>query len=151
MCLPVVMNSTENGNSGCTIEGMAELPERMAELPIDLDRVGRKPLAAQIYAAIREAIETGRLASGARLPSWHDLAAQLGVSRGTVRVAYERLIAEQFAIGLGPAGTRVTERPSRSSMPDWSPETPPFPDLSHEFGSAPLAFQMGVPSQDAFP
>jgi DNA-binding transcriptional MocR family regulator len=56
----------------------------------------------QIYSAIREGIENGRLASGVRLPSWQDLAAQLGVSRGTVRVAYERLIAEQFAIGLGP-------------------------------------------------
>src|SRR5215467_13688666 len=83
----------------------------MTVLPIQLDRAGRTPLVAQIYSAIREGIENGRLASGARLPSWQDLAAQLGVSRGTVRVAYERLIAEQFAIGLGPAGTRVTERP----------------------------------------
>jgi DNA-binding transcriptional MocR family regulator len=32
------------------------------------------------HAAIREAIETGRLAAGARLPSWRDLAVQLGVS-----------------------------------------------------------------------
>ena len=83
----------------------------MAALPIQLDRAKRTPLTAQIYSAIREGIENGRLASGARLPSWQDLAAQLGISRGTVRVAYERLIAEQFAIGLGPAGTRVTERP----------------------------------------
>ena len=73
----------------------------MAGLPIQLDRARRIPLAAQIYSAIREGIENGRLTSGARLPSWQDLAAQLGVSRGTVRVAYERLIAEQFAIGLG--------------------------------------------------
>ena len=123
----------------------------MAELPIDVDRVGRKPLAAQIYAAIREAIEAGRLASGARLPSWRDLAAQLGVSRGTVRVAYERLINEQFVIGMGGAGTRVAGRPSRSSAPDWSPEAPPLPELFYAFGAAPLAFQMGVPSQDAFP
>jgi GntR family transcriptional regulator / MocR family aminotransferase len=123
----------------------------MAAVPIDLDRARRTPLAAQIYGAIREAIETGRLASGARLPSWRDLAAQLGVSRGTVRVAYERLIAEQFAIGLGAAGTRVAGRPSPSSTPDWSPEAPPLPDLFHDFGTAPLAFQMGVPSQDAFP
>jgi GntR family transcriptional regulator / MocR family aminotransferase len=123
----------------------------MAALPIQLDRAKRTPLAAQIYWAIREGIENGRLTSGARLPSWRDLAAQLGVSRGTVRVAYARLIAEQFAIGLGPAGTRVAERPSRSSVPDRSPEAPPLPDLFHEFGSAPLAFQMGVPSQDAFP
>src|SRR6201991_3136492 len=123
----------------------------MAALPLQLDRARRTPLATQIYSAIREGIENGRLASGARLPSWQDLAIQLGVSRGTVRVAYERLIAEQFAIGLGPAGTRVAERQSRSSMPKRSEDAPLLPDLFYEFGSAPLAFQMGVPSQDAFP
>src|ERR1700739_2638944 len=123
----------------------------MAALPINLDRARRTPLGAQIYSAIREGMENGRLASGARLPSWQDLAAQLGVSRGTVRVAYERLIAEQFAIGLGPAGTRVAAQQSQPSIPDWSPEAPLLPDLFYEFGSAPLVFQMGVPSQDAFP
>src|ERR1700753_1239584 len=123
----------------------------MVSFPIRLDRARTTPLAAQIYSAIRESIENGRLASGARLPSWQDLAAQLGVSRGTVRVAYERLIAEQFAIGLGPAGTRVAERPSRSPMPDCLPDAEPLPDLFYEFGHAPLVFQMGVPAQDAFP
>src|SRR5215813_13798806 len=101
----------------------------MAVLPIQLDRARKTPLTAQIYSAIREGIESGRLASGARLPSWQDMAAQLGVSRGTIRVAYERLIAEQFAIGLGPAGTRVAERHSRSSTPEWSPEASPLPNL----------------------
>src|ERR1700751_3538537 len=98
----------------------------MAAVPIDLNRARRTPLASQIYCAIREAIETGRLASGARLPSWRDLAVQLGVSRGTVRVAYERLIDEQFAIGLGSAGTRVTERPPTSATADRSPESTPL-------------------------
>src|SRR5258708_29610459 len=123
----------------------------MAVLPIQLDRARRTPLVAQIYSAIREGIENGRLASGARLPSWQDLAAQLGASRGTVRVAYERLIAEQFAMALGPAGSLWAPRPSRSSLPDGSPEAPLLPDLFYEFGNAPLAFQMGVPAQDAFP
>jgi hypothetical protein len=58
----------------------------------------------------------------ARLHSWLDLAAQLDVSRGTVRVVYERLIDEQFAIGLGAAGTRVAERPLLPAAPGWSPE-----------------------------
>src|ERR1700744_348355 len=123
----------------------------MAVLPIRLDRARTIPLAAQIYSAIREGIGNGRRASGAGLPSWQDMAAQLGVSRGTVRVAYERLVAEQFAIGLGPAGTRLAGRPSRTSKPPWSPAASPLPGLFHGFGSAPLAFQMGVPSQDAFP
>jgi GntR family transcriptional regulator/MocR family aminotransferase len=122
----------------------------MAILPIDVDRSKRTPLATQIYRAIREAIETGRLASGARLPSWRDLAAQLGVSRGTVRIAYERLMDEQFVVGMGAAGTRVAQRPSPSSTPDGSPAEP-LRDLFYEFGAAPLPFQLGVPAQDAFP
>ena len=92
----------------------------MAALPIDLDRARRTPLAAQIYWAIRKAIETVQLASGAKLPSWRDLAAHLGVSRATVRVAYGRLIDEQFVVGLGAAGTRVAGRPSPFSTADGS-------------------------------
>ncbi|MGN6232591.1 MAG: PLP-dependent aminotransferase family protein [Trinickia sp.] len=123
----------------------------MATLSIGLDRAGRTSLSAQIYRSIRDAIEAGQLAPGARLPSWSDLAAQLGVSRGTVRAAYERLIDEQFAMGLGAAGTRVAQRPDSPAATDWSPEAPPLPDVFNEFGAAPLRFQMGVPSQDAFP
>src|SRR5438309_1047439 len=121
----------------------------MATLPIHLDHGRRIPLAAQIYRAIRETIETGRLAPGAKLPSWRDLSVQLGVSRGTVRVAYERLINEQLVVGLGAAGTRVAERPCPCGKPDWPPEVSPLPELFHDFAMAPLAFQMGVPSQDA--
>jgi GntR family transcriptional regulator / MocR family aminotransferase len=39
----------------------------MAALPIDLDRAARTPLATQIYWAVRDAIETGRLDPGAKL------------------------------------------------------------------------------------
>ncbi|MFL6673725.1 MAG: PLP-dependent aminotransferase family protein [Massilia sp.] len=123
----------------------------MASLPIDLDRAKKTPLATQIYAAIREAIEAGQIPSHAKLPSWRDLAAQLGVSRGTVRLAYERLIDEQLAMGFGAAGTRVTERPSVSRASGWPPEASPMPDFFPDFGRVPLTFQMGVPAQDEFP
>ena len=123
----------------------------MQALRIELDRGKQTPLTTQIYRALRTAIESGRLAPGAKLPSWRDLSAQLGVSRGTIRVAYERLMDEQFAIGMGPAGTRVAERPLKSPPIDRSPESTPLPELFHDFATTPLAFQMGVPSQDAFP
>jgi GntR family transcriptional regulator/MocR family aminotransferase len=124
----------------------------MTSLPIGLDHTKKTPLATQIYAAIRAAIESGKVPASTKLPSWRDLAAQLGVSRGTVRLAYERLIDEQLAIGLGAAGTRVTERPAPTvAAPGWSPGASPIPDLFHEFGTTPLAFQMGVPAQDEFP
>jgi GntR family transcriptional regulator/MocR family aminotransferase len=124
----------------------------MTSLPIGLDRSRKTPLATQIYEAIREAIESGTVPANAKLPSWRDLAAQLGVSRGTVRLAYERLIDEQLAVGLGAAGTRVTERPVRTcAASGWSPGGSPMLDLFHDFGTTPLTFQMGVPAQDEFP
>jgi GntR family transcriptional regulator/MocR family aminotransferase len=123
----------------------------MTALSIGLDRAKKIPLATQIYAAIRAAIESGQIPAEAKLPSWRDLAAQLGVSRGTVRVAYERLIDEQLATSFGAAGTRVADRPAAAGAGERAAETPPMPDLFHAFGATPLAFQMGVPAQDAFP
>ncbi|ASG24957.1 PLP-dependent aminotransferase family protein [Nitrospirillum viridazoti] len=122
------------------------------DLSIVLDRAAAMPLAAQIHGALRQAILGGRLAAGARLPSWRDLAAQLGVARGTVRVAYERLMDEQLVVGMGAAGTRVARWP----VPDLPPGPPPAETLPmaaffHDFEGTPLAFQMGVPAQDAFP
>src|SRR6185437_3685751 len=49
------------------------------------------------------------------------------------------------------AGTQVAERPALPATAGWSPVAPPLPDLFSDFSTAPLAFQMGVPSQDAFP
>ncbi len=120
-------------------------------LDIALSRTAKVPLSAQIHAALRDAIREGRLAGGARLPSWRDLAAQLGVSRGTVRDAYERLIDEQLAVGLGAAGTRVAEGAIAGPSPDGPVQTPSLLELFSYVERAPLPFQMGVPAQDAFP
>jgi len=123
----------------------------MTSLSIGLDRDKKTPLATQIYAAIRAGIESGQIPSDAKLPSWRDLAAQLGVSRGTVRIAYERLVDEQLATSHGAAGTRVNERPAVSGTSERAPDTSPIPELFPTFGATPLPFQMGVPAQDAFP
>ena len=53
-------------------------------LDLNLDRTAKAPLTEQIRHGIATAIEEGVLQPGARLPSWQDLAAQLGVARGTV-------------------------------------------------------------------
>jgi GntR family transcriptional regulator/MocR family aminotransferase len=127
------------------------VPSAMTRLSITLDRAKKTPLATQIYATIREAIESGQIPPHTKLPSWRDLAAQLGVSRGTVRLAYERLIDEQLALGLGAAGTRVSARPSVSAASRWSPDGSPMPEIYADFGTMPFVFQMGVPAQDEFP
>lgn len=118
---------------------------------ITLDRDAKNPLAVQIYGAIRDAIRDGRLAGGARLPSWRDLAAQLGVARGTVRVAYERLIDEQLAVGQGAAGTRIAMQNATAPAVAPEQEASPLGEMFRGFDEAPLPFQMGVPAQDAFP
>ena len=50
-------------------------------LRLELDRSAKTPLAEQIRKGIEAAIESGVLAPGVRLPSWQDLAAQLGWRR----------------------------------------------------------------------
>jgi len=50
-------------------------------LPFTIDRSAKITLAEQIRRGITDAIEKGLLVPGARLPSWRDLAAQLGVAR----------------------------------------------------------------------
>lgn len=79
-------------------------------LDLNLDRTAKMPLAEQIRRGVTRAIEDGVLEPGARLPSWQDLAAQLGVARGTVRTAYEKLAAAQL-IDASP-GDRHARRPA---------------------------------------
>jgi DNA-binding GntR family transcriptional regulator len=80
-------------------------------LNLNVDRSAKTTLAEQIRRGIATAIESGVLEPGARLPSWQDLAAQLGVARGTVRTAYEKLDAAQLIVASRPTGTRVAPRP----------------------------------------
>lgn len=118
----------------------------------DLDGpfTGAAPLAEQIHQRIRAAIESGQLPPGARLPSWRDLAVQLGVSRGTVREAYERLGSDQLVVASGAAGTHVAGTAPRPRARK-GVATRPLADLEYAYSAAPLPFQMGVPAQDAFP
>jgi GntR family transcriptional regulator/MocR family aminotransferase len=123
----------------------------MTDLAIKLDRTAKSSLAEQLRLSIEAAILDGRLKPGTRLPSWQDLATQLGVARGTVRVAYERLLDAQLIVTSGPAGTRVTEHlPSRP--PERKAEKrPSLPIMFSDYSTPPRIFQMGVPAQDAFP
>ena len=69
-----------------------------------------------LEAALREAIRSGRLHPGARLPGSRSLAADLGISRGTVVQAYTQLIAEGWLTGTTGSGTRVADLPGAGSV-----------------------------------
>ena len=88
-------------------------------LPLDL--ASHAPLQEQIYAGLRSAILDGRLLPGRRLPASRALAADLGVSRNTVKGAYLRLTGEGYVRGRTGSGTYV--------VPDM-PETLLRPDAS---------------------
>lgn len=73
-----------------------------------LDRTSEEPLYRQLYFAIREAILEGRLRPGTRLPSTRSLATDLDVSRNTVVIAFDQLLAEGYVEGRTGAGTYVS-------------------------------------------
>jgi GntR family transcriptional regulator/MocR family aminotransferase len=85
------------------------------------------------------------------LPSWNDLAAQLGVARGTVRSAYERLIDEQVIISSKKTGTYVAQRVAAVVPTEETPREQSFLERYRAMSPTPLPFQMGVPALDCFP
>ena len=72
---------------------------------------GRDDLARQIHRQLRAAIVSGRLSRGDRLPPTRELARRLDVSRNTVSLAYEWLVAEGLLAGRKGAGSFVESEP----------------------------------------
>lgn len=82
-------------------------------LLVNVDRSRAAPLQDQIYEQIRDLIVTGRLKVSARMAATRLLAEQLGVSRNTVVLAYERLIAEGYLETSPAFGTFVSGNPPK--------------------------------------
>src|SRR5689334_10619186 len=79
------------------------------DLPLAVDRTAGEPLAAQLAGRLREAMLSGMLKAGERVPSSRRLAATLGVSRTVVTEAYQQLYAEGWLDGRHGSGTYVAE------------------------------------------
>lgn len=67
-------------------------------------------LRSGLMNALREAVRTGRLTPGTRLPSSRTLASDLGIARNTVADAYAELVAEGWLTARQGSGTRVAQR-----------------------------------------
>ncbi|GAA4961169.1 PLP-dependent aminotransferase family protein [Actinoplanes utahensis] len=114
---------------------------------------------AAVYRALRAAIVDGRVPSGHRLPSTRALAADLGISRGSVAGAYERLTAEGFLaakVGAGtfvafgaprPAARRTSGDPLRPRA-GWTLRPEP---ASGEAPAPRYDFRAGIPDARLFP
>lgn len=79
-------------------------------LVASLDPQGSQPLYQQLQRALREAIERKVLGPDDALPSERQLAAELGVSRITVRKAIDGLTAEGLLVSRQGSGNFVSAR-----------------------------------------
>jgi GntR family transcriptional regulator/MocR family aminotransferase len=140
--------------------------------PIVIDRHDKPSMHRQICAWFQGAIAEGRMKPGGRVPSSRELAAQLGMSRGSVVNAYEQLLAEGFFETLVGVGTHIAksipgEFPALKSMPHPGDPAVHAINLAHRqisdraslwnnpptqrWVTVPGAFGVGLPALDQFP
>lgn len=63
-----------------------------------------------LYQQLLDAIRTGWLVAGERLPTSRELAADLNIARGTVVAALDRLVAEGLVVARPGSGLYVAEQ-----------------------------------------
>jgi len=126
------------------------------DLHVDLDRSN---LRGSLQAVLRDAVRSGRLPAGIRLPSTRTLAADLGVARGTVTQAFEQLVAEGYLTSRQGSGTRAASPAadtSRARAARQAQVTSLVPAASRAAGepAGPAVrwdFTPGVPDVSSFP
>src|SRR6267154_4822344 len=99
---------------------------------IALDRSSGLPLYRQICQQLREAILSGELAEGVRLPTERTLASELGVNRTTVMNAYNELASEGLIEGHVGRGTMVRRNH--------------FPRLDEQYEQEDASWLLGLPA-----
>lgn len=99
---------------------------------IKLERNNGLPLYRQICQRLREAILSGELAEGTRLPTERALANELGVNRTTVMNAYNELASEGLIEGHVGRGTLVRRNH--------------FPHFDERFEQETASWLLGLPA-----
>jgi GntR family transcriptional regulator / MocR family aminotransferase len=113
------------------------------EVLLALDRGRGVPLRAQLEDQFRQAIRSGRVGAGDRVPSSRALARALGLSRGVVQECYAQLQAEGYLVTRGGSATRVATAATQAGPATALPPAP-RPRLTADFAS-------GVPDLASVP
>jgi GntR family transcriptional regulator / MocR family aminotransferase len=119
-------------------------------LDLHLDVSGPRVRAA-VEAALRQAVQGGRLPVGTRLPATRTLAADLGIARNTVADAYGQLVAEGWLTARQGSGTRVAERPATRPVVGDADLTGPRRAAAGEPRQPRYSLRPGVPDLGEFP
>ncbi|HEY6746476.1 MAG TPA: PLP-dependent aminotransferase family protein [Mycobacteriales bacterium] len=118
------------------------MPESWAtsvDLHLDLAPARGRPA---LERALRDAVRSGRLAPGTRLPSSRALAADLRVARNSVAETYGQLVAEGWLEARQGSGTRVASR---------VPVSPPAPVPTAPRRQPRHSLRPGSPDLSSFP
>ena len=83
---------------------------------LKIDSTGKEPIYKQLVIQVERALHDGRLQAGEQIPSMNELAAQLAISRETVKKAYgilvdRNLIVPQQGKGFYAADLQAAGRP----------------------------------------
>ncbi|ASA24904.1 PLP-dependent aminotransferase family protein [Paenibacillus donghaensis] len=81
----------------------------MIDMTLLLDKNSDKSLYFQLYQHIKKDIIRGKLAARTRLPSIRTLSSHLHISRNTIELAYQQLIAEGYVESKPRSGIFVIE------------------------------------------
>ncbi|MFH8802788.1 PLP-dependent aminotransferase family protein [Streptomyces sp. NPDC017936] len=109
---------------------------------LHLEPEGGEGRRAGLERALRDAVRDGRLAPGTRLPATRRLAVEAGVSRNTVKAAYDQLVAEGYLTARQGSGTRVASLPSPAA---------PAPEAAARAREPRHDLRPGSPDVGAFP
>jgi GntR family transcriptional regulator/MocR family aminotransferase len=114
------------------------------DLHLDLREVvtpGARGVRDLLLSALRDAVRSGRLATGTVLPASRSLAADLGVARNTVAEVYAELVAEGWLASRQGSGTWVVNSARQGLAPP--PRGVPTMPIHN--------FMPGSPDVSAFP
>lgn len=161
------------GNGSGTTAKRRRRHSIMAFEMVVLDRASPEPLYEQLYRQIREELESGNFESiASRVPSSRVLAANLGVSRLTVNLAFSKLVGEGYLRSRTRSGLFVADRlpgtflkarqPSAPAPQERAPKTArrvkkmldmrSSRQLDFGLGGPPAVnFAAGIPAVDEFP
>jgi GntR family transcriptional regulator/MocR family aminotransferase len=136
---------------------------------VRIDRTQPTPMYRQVELGLREAILSGRLRAGVRVPGMRAYARHLGVAAVTVITAYDQLVAEGFLVVRPGVGTVVANLggghparvPNRAAADGLEPARPlptrldrgprrPFFE-PREWPSVEIDFRTGSTRFDLFP
>lgn len=86
-------------------------------LSVRLERDAAEPMYRQVLRLVQQAILTGQLAPGTKLPSSRTLADDLEIARNTVLRVYDQLTAEGYVLSTTGSGTYVADtRPDTAAV-----------------------------------